>query len=86
MEKAEEIIRNWKLTDVTFGENTLQEAGKLASEMGMKKALIVTIESDSSLFTKDINLILIRFEFACSVFWVVDKQLHWDLLSPLGFE
>ena len=37
---AESIIRNWKLTDVTFGEGTLNKAGTLSNDMGIKKALI----------------------------------------------
>jgi alcohol dehydrogenase class IV len=37
---AENIINNWKLTDITFGEGTLNKAGSTSSDMGMKHALI----------------------------------------------
>ncbi|MHA1792026.1 MAG: iron-containing alcohol dehydrogenase family protein [Promethearchaeota archaeon] len=41
MIKAEEIIKDWKLTEITFGEGTLNKAGTKAKELGIKKALIV---------------------------------------------
>lgn len=41
MMNAEEIIRNWKLTEVLFGVGTLNQAGITAKKMGMKNALIV---------------------------------------------
>jgi alcohol dehydrogenase class IV len=37
---AERIINNWKLTNITFGEGTLNKAGIISDEMGIKKALI----------------------------------------------
>ncbi|TFG16709.1 MAG: iron-containing alcohol dehydrogenase [Promethearchaeota archaeon] len=37
---AENIINNWKLTDITFGMGTLSKAGEISKQMGMKKALI----------------------------------------------
>jgi len=37
---AENIVKNWKLTQVKFGEGTLNEVGKIAKEMGMHKPLI----------------------------------------------
>ena len=37
---AEEIVKNWKLTDVIFGEGTINQAGTIAKEMGINKALI----------------------------------------------
>lgn len=38
---AEEIIKNWNLTDVTFGEGTISQAGTITKEMGISNALIV---------------------------------------------
>ncbi len=40
MDKALEIIQNWKLTKVTFEDGALNKAGEIAKEMGMKNALI----------------------------------------------
>ncbi len=37
---AEEIVKNWKLTEVIFGEGTINQAGSVAEDLGMKKALI----------------------------------------------
>ncbi|MHA1680508.1 MAG: iron-containing alcohol dehydrogenase [Promethearchaeota archaeon] len=41
MTKAEEIVNNWTLTRVTFGEGTLSTVGDHAKELNMKKTLIV---------------------------------------------
>jgi alcohol dehydrogenase class IV len=38
--KAEVMIKNWKLTDIFFGEGTINKAGSIAKELGMKKTLI----------------------------------------------
>jgi len=37
---AENIINNWKLTDITFGMGALCKSGEISKEMGMKNALI----------------------------------------------
>lgn len=37
---AEDIIKNWNLTKISFGEGSLSKAGEISSEMGMKKPLI----------------------------------------------
>ncbi|MHA1370135.1 MAG: iron-containing alcohol dehydrogenase family protein [Promethearchaeota archaeon] len=39
--KAENIVKNWKLTDITFGLDTVVKVGEIAEEIGLKKALIV---------------------------------------------
>jgi alcohol dehydrogenase len=38
--KAEEIVKNWKLTEIIFGEGTINQVGNIADEIGIKKALI----------------------------------------------
>jgi len=37
---AENIIKNWNLTKITFGAGTLSKAGEISEKMGMKKPLI----------------------------------------------
>jgi alcohol dehydrogenase class IV len=37
---AEDIIKNWNLTKISFGEGSLSKAGDISKEMGMKKPLI----------------------------------------------
>lgn len=37
---AEEIVKNWELTDITFGQGTIDQSGVIARDMGMKNALI----------------------------------------------
>lgn len=37
---AENIMYNWKLTNMTFGEANLSKTSEISKEMGMKNALI----------------------------------------------
>jgi alcohol dehydrogenase class IV len=37
---AENIVKNWQLTKVTFGNGSLNKAGSISKEMGIHKALI----------------------------------------------
>ncbi|MFW9928408.1 MAG: iron-containing alcohol dehydrogenase [Candidatus Thorarchaeota archaeon] len=37
---AEDIVKNWNLTKISFGEGSLSKAGEISREMGMNKPLI----------------------------------------------